>query len=157
MEYSYCPNCRKMTGHKRALGWGTFFGGVATVGISTLAIPFYPKRCIVCGRESSGKESKPQYSEFFDNTDAGLADEHTMQACDTKKCPICAEIIKLEAIKCRFCGESFDPAEVARQVAQARNEDDFDNRILCSDGSCIGVIGPNGRCKICGKPYKPDE
>ena len=28
---------------------------------------------------------------------------------------------------------------------------DWDNRRLCSDGSCIGVIGPDGRCKECGK------
>lgn len=30
---------------------------------------------------------------------------------------------------------------------------DWDNRRLCSDGSCIGVIGPDGRCKECGRPY----
>jgi hypothetical protein len=34
------------------------------------------------------------------------------------------------------------------------NEDSFGNRVLCSDGSCIGVVGPDGRCKVCGKPYK---
>jgi hypothetical protein len=32
--------------------------------------------------------------------------------------------------------------------------DDWDQRVLCSDESCIGVIGPDGRCKECGKPYK---
>ena len=28
---------------------------------------------------------------------------------------------------------------------------DWENRVLCSDGNCIGVIGPDGRCKECGK------
>jgi hypothetical protein len=31
---------------------------------------------------------------------------------------------------------------------------DWDQRVLCSDGNCIGVIGPDGRCKECGKPYE---
>ena len=34
------------------------------------------------------------------------------------------------------------------------DEDDWDKRTLCSDESCIGVIGPDGRCKECGKPCK---
>jgi hypothetical protein len=38
---------------------------------------------------------------------------------------------------------------------------DFASRKLCSDGNCIGVIGPDGRCKECGKPYtgepEPEE
>jgi hypothetical protein len=29
--------------------------------------------------------------------------------------------------------------------------DDFDDRQLCPDGGCIGVIGPDGRCKECGR------
>jgi hypothetical protein len=33
---------------------------------------------------------------------------------------------------------------------------DWDNRRLCSDGSCIGVIGPDGRCKECGKLHSAD-
>jgi hypothetical protein len=28
---------------------------------------------------------------------------------------------------------------------------DLDDRKLCPDGACIGVIGPDGRCKVCGK------
>ena len=31
---------------------------------------------------------------------------------------------------------------------------EWENRTLCSDESCIGVIGPDGRCKECGKPYE---
>jgi len=29
---------------------------------------------------------------------------------------------------------------------------EWENRILCSDGNCIGVIGPDGHCKECGLP-----
>jgi len=31
---------------------------------------------------------------------------------------------------------------------------EWEQRTLCSDESCIGVIGPDGRCKECGKPYE---
>ena len=38
------------------------------------------------------------------------------------------------------------------------NKDELDrywkNRVLCSDESCIGVIGPNGRCKECGRQFE---
>lgn len=142
---------------QEGIGLGYFLWWSIYAGVSTLAIPFYPKRCIVCGKESSSKQSKPQYSESCETLDVASPRECVAPVSDTKKCAVCAETIKLEAIKCRFCGEQFDPAEVARQVAQARNADSFDNRVLCSDGSCIGVIGPNGRCKVCDKAYKPDE
>ncbi len=33
-------------------------------------------------------------------------------------------------------------------------DDEWENRVLCSDGNCIGVIGPDGKCKECGKPLK---
>jgi hypothetical protein len=37
---------------------------------------------------------------------------------------------------------------------EAVEQDDWQNRVLCSDGNCIGVIGPDGRCKECGKPLR---
>lgn len=28
---------------------------------------------------------------------------------------------------------------------------DWEHRRLCPDESCIGIIGPDGRCKVCGR------
>lgn len=39
---------------------------------------------------------------------------------EIKKCPSCAELIKLEAMKCRFCGKEFDQEDIARQVDERR-------------------------------------
>jgi hypothetical protein len=42
-----------------------------------------------------------------------------------------------------------EPDETA--PAPAEGEAAFDpTRRLCSDGSCVGVIGPDGRCRVCG-------
>jgi len=30
---------------------------------------------------------------------------------------------------------------------------DPDSRVLCADDTCTGLIGPDGTCKVCGKPY----
>jgi hypothetical protein len=83
--------------------------------------------------------------------------------------------------RCKVCGKPFEgaqvaegePAEKAATEPQAMSADaaetfsdadepeetaeadiDWGKRILCSDENCIGVIGPDGRCKECGKPYK---
>lgn len=33
----------------------------------------------------------------------------------------------------------------------------LEGRVLCSDEACIGVIGPDRRCKECGAEYTGDE
>jgi hypothetical protein len=33
---------------------------------------------------------------------------------------------------------------------------DLRQRLLCSDGACIGVVGTDGKCKLCGLPYSGD-
>ncbi len=51
--------------------------------------------------------------------------------------------------------EAPEPAPVAEEAASSADpasDDDWDRRRLCSDDSCIGVIGPDGRCKECGRP-----
>ena len=73
--------------------------------------------------------------------------------------------------RCKECGRPYDagaPPEgrVAEAPPAAESVDrpsatdesgapaaDWENRRLCSDEACIGVIGPDGRCRECGKPY----
>lgn len=35
--------------------------------------------------------------------------------------------------------------------AEGKGDSDLGDRKLCPDGACIGVIGPDSRCKVCGK------
>jgi hypothetical protein len=55
MYMAYCPNCKKETGHKRYLGFGTLFAVILTGGLWLIAILFYPTRCIACGGWRRGK------------------------------------------------------------------------------------------------------
>ena len=50
--------------------------------------------------------------------------------------------------------EDLDAAAESNENDESKTDDDWQDRVLCSDGNCIGVIGPDGRCKECGKPYK---
>jgi hypothetical protein len=67
------------------------------------------------------------------------------------KCIKCGkEIVKLGPY-CYLCG-----AELHTEKGAETEGTDFDNRVLCSDGTCIGVINEQGVCKVCGKPYTPE-
>ena len=46
-----------------------------------------------------------------------------------------------------------EPEEFDENDGEAPSNLEWEQRKLCSDESCIGVIGPDGRCKECGKPY----
>ena len=49
MKALYCENCQKFTGFKRNLGIGTIIMIIITAGFWILLLPFYPKRCHICG------------------------------------------------------------------------------------------------------------
>jgi len=61
-----------------------------------------------------------------------------------RTCPACGGQTLVEARYCHLCGEPMPAEETHPSQGQ---------RIACSDGTCIGIIGPDGRCTICGKPY----
>jgi hypothetical protein len=68
--------------------------------------------------------------------------------------------------RCRVCGLADDgsvQAPVTREMEASTIDlgaggdgggDAFEgeDRELCPDGACIGVIGSDGRCKVCGRP-----
>jgi hypothetical protein len=68
--------------------------------------------------------------------------------------------------KCKECGKAYDGKlpegninEIVHELSPEKQvssddqaDEDWDKRVLCSDGACIGVIGPDGKCKECGKP-----
>lgn len=65
----------------------------------------------------------------------------------TNACGPCGREIPSWAKYCPFCGE------VVPQKPEIQGGDPFamENRRLCPDGNCIGILGPDGRCVICGK------
>lgn len=48
------------------------------------------------------------------------------------------------------------PSAVKENCQMADEEFNLEDRILCSDGACIGVVGEDGNCKICGRAYEGD-
>jgi hypothetical protein len=89
--------------------------------------------CKECGRPYEGKlpwtiESRQSEPspEFSDHSDSSIEEEETV--VDT----------------------AIDSDE------KTQDDSDWESRKLCSDGNCIGVIGTDGRCKECGKPYEGD-
>jgi hypothetical protein len=43
--------------------------------------------------------------------------------------------------------------DAATELPGSEDDEDWEDRTLCVDESCIGVVGPDGRCKECGKPF----
>jgi len=87
-------------------GWGVIgllfglFGFIAAVAVGE-------------GEEtqsSSDQNSQPSGEGEFD------PDEHE------KKCPMCAEYIKLEARRCKHCGHEFSKKEVERQIEEVKQK-----------------------------------
>ena len=77
---------------------------------------------------------------------------HCGQSLNTQNCPSCHSETLAESLFCHRCGVALSN----NPPAAPADEDpiDFSKRILCSDGTCIGVVDEKGFCKVCGKPYQ---
>jgi hypothetical protein len=91
-------------------------------------------RCKVCGMPAAGPgaegETKATDSGSVTwDTSQDPAHENAEESDDSTLPRTLADVAHLDS------GATFDP-----------------RRRLCSDGSCLGVIGANGRCNVCGLP-----
>jgi hypothetical protein len=77
------------------------------------------------------------------------------------KCPNCD--FEFPGIVCESCGEETPQGSLycfkcGAEIQIEEEPSDFENRVLCSDETCTGVINERGICGVCGKPYKgPDS
>jgi hypothetical protein len=90
------------------------------------------------------------------------------EKCDQEikllQCEGCRQEIHDLGPFCYLCGHRLGTLLNSQNGCQESSSDENDNpdfidfttRLLCSDGACIGVIGENGACKVCGKPYIPE-
>ena len=86
--------------------------------------------CKVCGK--AGSKAKPASTSAARTDDAALA----AAASDLAATATPGEV------------DSLAPAV---ELASPAADSDDEPRALCPDGGCVGVIGANGRCKVCGK------
>ncbi len=70
---------------------------------------------------------------------------HCHESLPTILCPGCKGEIPEKSLYCCWCGN--------RMTVKMEEKVDFSERILCSDGNCIGTINEEGVCNICKKPY----
>jgi hypothetical protein len=70
-------------------------------------------------------------------------------------CRHCGGVIKNLGPFCYLCGQKCAETDVETTTSHEEGDAiDFTERVLCSDGACIGVV-EKGVCKVCGKPYTP--
>jgi len=99
--------------------------------------------CKVCGKPASGEE-EDEGEEDEDEEDEDEEDEAAEDEKDEE------DEEEDEEEEDEEDEEEEDEDDEAAADEEEAAEDGGDRK-LCPDGACIGVIGPDGRCKVCGK------
>jgi len=69
-------------------------------------------------------------------------------------CEQCGGESPEDAKYCMQCGNPLFGE--ATQTSDTEDEFDIENRILCPDGTCTGIV-VDGKCTECGRAYKEGE
>jgi len=111
-------------------------------------------RCKVCGTVSPSAVADPRRQGMVPNADG----EEEPGDDERELCPdgSCIGLIGADG-RCNVCGTASAAAVAGTGSVGPTGEgaivvepDDDEDRELCPDGSCIGLIGADGRCKVCG-------
>jgi hypothetical protein len=78
---------------------------------------------------------------------------HCGEALPSALCPECGEETPEKSRYCCGCGRPVKAEDMKVVKEMKSGEDSFSERVLCSDGNCIGIINEKGVCNICGKPF----
>ena len=112
-------------------------------------------RCKVCGTVGPSAVADPRHQGMV--APGGDEGEDAAEIDDRELCPDggCIGLIG-DSGRCNVCGRGREAS--AKQAWENEGgaagaieaDDDDEDRELCPDGSCLGLIGANGRCKVCG-------